>query len=648
MELDNSLILIMGGFIILTLASSQVGQLFARLKLPLISGFLLAGILVGPYVLGFIPESALDNLVFIDELSLAFIAFAAGSELYLKEMHSRLRSISWVTLCNAFFVPLLGSITVFYLSGLISFMSTMPVEARFAVSVLAGAILIARSPSSAIAIVNELRARGPFTQTVLGVTMISDVVVILVFAVNSEMANALLTDVQLNVGFLVLLLAELLLSALIGILVGKLLQFILSLTLNGRIKAILILLAGYFIFWFSGFLREYSHENWPVEILLEPLFICMVAGFLVTNFGRYRPEFLKILQELAPPIYVIFFTLTGASLALDTLADTWIIALILVGVRLIGIFIGSFTGGVIAKDPMLHNRVSWLTYVTQAGVGLGLAKEVAVEFPDWGSGFATMIIATVVVNQLIGPPLFKWAIQRVGEAHTRHESRLFDGIRDALIFGIDNQSIALAHQLMGHGWQVRIACLDPDILKDAGRTDLDIQPINQFTPQTLRELGAENADAIVTMLTDEENYQISDIAYEHFGTKTLVVRLNNRGYSDRFRQLGALIVDPATAMVGLLDHFVRSPSAASLLLGMDAGQDVVDIEIRNKDLHGLTLRELRLPLDTLILSVQRDGQTIISHGFTELHLGDRVTVVGSVESLDQVMLRFDTQNGLQT
>ncbi len=95
-------------------------------------------------------------------------------------------------------------------------------------------------------------------------------------------------------------------------------------------------------------------------------------------------------------------------------------------------------------------------------------------------------------------------------------------------------------------------------------------------------------------------------------------------------------------MVSLLDHFVRSPNAATLLLGMDKGQDTIDVEIKNRDLHGLRLRELRLPSDIIVLSVKRGGQIIISHGYTRLRLGDIITFVGAEKSLEDIMFKFDT------
>lgn len=640
MEIFLNILVFVVGFIVVALASSQIGDYFARIHLPLISGFLFVGVLTGPFVLKFIPAAALENLRFVDEVSLAFIAFAAGSELYLRELKSRAKSISWVTAGLVVATFTLGSTAVFLLADFVPFMRTMPIAGRAAVSLLVGAILVARSPSSAIAIVNELRAKGPFTQTVLGVTVIMDVIVILLFALNSEIADALLLNLGFSVGFILLLLVELTLSLAIGFALGKFITWILSLRMSGRLKAGVILSAGYGIFLLTGRLRMATHQALPFELLLEPLLICMVGGFIAANYGGYRAEFLKMLHDVGPPIYVAFFTLTGASLALDVLAETWLIALIIFGIRLVGVFAGSFSGGVLATDPMRYNRISWMAFVTQAGVGLGLAKEVAVEFPEWGNEFATMLIAVIMLSQIVGPPLFKWAVNHVGEAHTRAVTGPFDGVRDAIIFGLEGQSLALARQLQQHNWQVKIACLDNRPPAQTSEPGIAVYRGVPLTLAGLQQLEAEKAEVIVTMLDDEENYTVCSLAYEHFGTDTLVVRLNDRANLVRFHELGALIVEPSTAIVSLLDHLVRSPVGASLLLGLEEGQDVMDIEVCDESLDGVALRDLRLPLDTLVLSVCRDGHVLVSHGYTRLKIGDRVTLLGSPQSLEKVLLDF--------
>jgi Trk K+ transport system NAD-binding subunit len=119
------------------------------------------------------------------------------------------------------------------------------------------------------------------------------------------------------------------------------------------------------------------------------------------------------------------------------------------------------------------------------------------------------------------------------------------------------------------------------------------------------------------------------------------VRLNDRKNMKKFHDLGALIVEPSTAMVSLLDHFVRSPIATSLLLGMEEHQDTADITVGNPDLHGMALRNLHLPSDILILATRRRGHNIISTGYTRLRKGDVLTIVGSIESIEKVRLRFE-------
>ena len=633
-------LLICLAFVLIALSSKQIGRYFALAQLPLISGFLLTGVLAGPFVLNFISAEAVRKLHFIDQLSLAFIAFAAGSELYIEELKKRYISISWVTLCIVAGTFPLGCAAVYLLADYIPFMQEMPPLGRLAVALLAGAILIARSPSSAIAVVNELRARGPFTRTVLGVTMASDVVVIVLFAISSSVADALLTGLGFSPALLIVLCIELTFSLLLSYGLAQLLQFVLSLRIERLVKTGLILLSGYGVFILSAQIRTITHAKLPYEILLEPLLICMVGSFIATNYSDYRAEFRKILHETGPAVYVVFFTLTGASLALDILSFMLPIALCLVVVRLAGIFIGSFSGGMLAGDPLQHNRISWMTYITQAGVGLGLAKQVASEFPEWGTAFAALMIATIIVNQLIGPVLCKWAIYLAGEAHPKDIKDL-ETLQKAIIFGLERQSIALARKLSSNGWQVKIAVLSDIFLKESDLADIKISRIGELNKEVFQQLGVEKVHTIVALLSDEDNYRICKVSNEHFSTKNLIVRLQDRANFDRFHEMFATVVETSSAFVSLLDQFVRAPFTTSLLLGMEENQEIKDIYVHNPDLHGLPLRDLALPLDTLVLSIKRNNHMLISHGYTQLETGDLVTVVGSPKSLKEVVFKFD-------
>ena len=628
-------------FAIIAIASKQIGQNLVKTGIPLISGFLLTGIISGPYILNLISVEAALNLRFVDEISLGFIAFAAGGELYIKELKTRLKTIAWVTTGLVVCTFSLTGLTFFFLSGFIPFMQTMPVSVKIVVSILAGAIMVARSPSSAIAIVNELRAKGLFTQTVLGVTIIMDVVVIILFAVNSSIADVLLSGLKFNFGFILFLMLEIGASFIIGFFVGKIILLILLLPIQKALKTGLILLMGYLVFVFSSEIRKFTHDTLFIEVLLEPLLICMVAGFLVSNTSRYRKEFLKILFDIGPPIYIAFFTLTGASLSLDIVLQTWPIAMALFFTRAIAIFIGSFIGGTLAKNPMKDNTISWMAYITQAGVSLGLAKEVVVEFPEWGNPFAAIIISVVVLNQIIGPLLFKYAIKVMREDHPKAVKETeFKGVRNVVIFGSDGQAFALAMSLISQGWSVKIAVTHMNNNHDKN-LDIKIYQLSELSLSELKKIKCHHAEAIVAMLSDEENIKICEISYEYFGTQTIIARLNDRSNFAYFQALDVLIVDPSTAIVSLLDHFVQSPAAASLLMGLDKDRSIVDLSIKNPNLFGLALRDLRLPFDTIIMSVRRRGVLFIPHGFTRLEAGDLVTVVGSLNSLKEITLRFD-------
>jgi len=612
---------------------------FQKVGLPLITGMLLIGIIAGPFVLHMFPKGAHQNLDFINDIALAFIAFAAGSELYLKEIRNRIRQIAWITFGQLVVTFLLSASIVYFISNQIPFMSGLPQNTKLAISILMGVIFVARSPSSAIAIINEMRAKGPFTHTALGVTVIKDVLVIILFTITFAIGKSLVNGAEMGFGFVILLLIELVISFALGFVLSKLITFLLSKPINKKVKSLLLLVVGYLIYVLAHYVKIHSHSIIGVSFLIEPLIICIIAGFLVSNFSNYRFEFSSIIEDVGPFVYLAFFTLTGLSLSFDVLLSVWEIAVLLFFVRLISIVLGALIGGVIAGDSMKFNLLGWMPYITQAGVGLGLATIVAAEFQLWGEEFLTLVIAVIIISQIVGPPLFKWAIKLVNEDHTKADSKDGDDVRDAIVFGFENQSIALATQLKNQSWNVKIAT---QLSEEKTRTieDVEIAHIAGLTKESFYTIECEKANTIVCLLSDEENYKICEIAYEYLGTKNVVVRLHDRNWIEKFHQLGVKIVEPNTAMVSLLDHFVRSPQATSLLLGMEENQDTIDVEITDDNIHGMALRNLRFPSDVTILSVHRKESALVCHGFTRLRKGDIVTVVGTLESLEKVSLKL--------
>jgi Trk K+ transport system NAD-binding subunit/Kef-type K+ transport system membrane component KefB len=637
--LISQTIIFLAAFLLIAIAANRVSFEFQKVGLPLITGMLLIGIIAGPFVLQMFPKGAHKNLDFINDIALAFIAFAAGSELYLKEIRSRIRQIAWITFGQLVVTFLLSASIVYFISNQITFMSVLPQKTKLAISILMGVIFVARSPSSAIAIINEMRAKGPFTHTALGVTVIKDVLVIILFTITFAIGKSLVNGTEMGFGFVLLLLIELVISFMLGFVLSKIISFLLSISINKKVKSILLLIIGYLIYVLAHYVEIHSHSIIGVSLLIEPLIICIIAGFLVSNFSNYRFEFSSIIEEVGPFVYLAFFTLTGLSLSFDVLLSVWEIAVLLFFVRLISIVVGSLIGGVIAGDSMKFNLLGWMPYITQAGVGLGLATIVAAEFQIWGEEFLTLVIAVIIISQIVGPPLFKWSIKLVDEDHTKADSKDGDDVRDVIIFGFENQSISLATQLKNQSWKVKIATQRS---KETIRKieDVEIAHITRLTKESFHTIECEKANTIVCLLSDEENYKICEIAYEYLGTKNIVVRLHDRNWLERFHKLGAKIVEPNTAMVSLLDHFVRSPQATSLLLGMEENQDTIDVEITDDNIHGMALRNLRFPSDVTILSIHRKESALVCHGFTRLRKGDVVTVVGTIESLEKVSLKL--------
>ncbi|MCA9966643.1 MAG: NAD-binding protein [Anaerolineales bacterium] len=633
-------LLLLAIFSFLTLGSKQLGQSLSRYRLPLISGYLIAGVIVGPFIFNLVTAKEVAQLRFIDDISLAVIAFSGGNELFLKDVRGRLAGIMLISLGRAIGIGVAVFYGLLFLANNIPFMQVLPANERLAVAVAAIAIIASLSPSSTIALISELRAKGPMTKTAVGVTVVTEVLVIVGFAVSVSIANLLRANTGFDLSTLLLLGEELAASLLLGYLSGLLLGFILRLRLFSWLKIGLILALGYSIFAFVEVERVWSGVYLHHELHLESLLICLVASFWVTNFTVYRIELMHLLEEASPYVFLAFFTLTGASLALDTLTAVWLVAVIMVIIRLVGLTAGSFLGGLLAREPLRRNSVSWMIYITQAGVGLGLAKNLESLFPEWGVELASMLIGVIVLNQFIGPPLFKLAMERLGETHTKAKPEVFDGTRDVMIMGIEDQSLALAQSLVSHNWHVKVVGMEESERIDALEEEVPyVHTIDVLIPRALRRLGLNKVDVLLCMFNDDElNYRTCEIAYEHFGTPQIIVRLNTFTPDNiqRFKDLGVRIINPQTAMLNLLNQFVRSPATTSLLLGEEANQQIEDVIISNREMAGVPLRDLRLPTDVLVLSIRRSGHLLVTHGYSQLERNDIVSVMGSPEGLAKV------------
>ena len=405
-------------FLIVTIAASRLGVLFVPLGLPLITGYLFIGALAGPYVLGVVKLDDLPRLDFVTQFALAFVAFSAGAELYLPELRSCFKVILYETSTIALVSFVSCTALMVGVSHMLPWLAVLDGPCQWSVSSIAASIMVARSPASAIAVAKELRAKGVFTSTLLGITVFCDVYVLILFTLATTVAEAECNSNEAE-GFSFMsfgaMIGALLLCGVVGWIVGK---FLIVLMVAKKLPTrYLILPLGLGIFMACHALTDWTHDHLDFVVNIEPLLLCIVAGYVCTNQSAHRHRFILVLQQCGPYIFLPFFTLTGASLNLSVMAQSAAFALLMAAFRALTIFIGSYIGGTIAGQEKKHNLFMWMTLLTQAGVSLGLASEVGVSntFEPWGRSFQTTIIAIVLVNQILGPVLFRIAVRRVGE-----------------------------------------------------------------------------------------------------------------------------------------------------------------------------------------------------------------------------------------
>ncbi|MEN8221725.1 MAG: cation:proton antiporter [Acidobacteriota bacterium] len=406
------------GFMLLS--SFVVGFFFEKGGLPRITGYIISGLVFGPFLIKFYSSESVEELLFLNSLALAFIAFNAGSELRIKDIAHEIKPIISLTLGVTIVVFTGVTTTILLISDLIPFMRPYPVTARIAIASIFGIISVARSPSSAIAIINETRAKGTYTNTILSITVIMDVLIIILFAiVISVSALVMKPGSSFDISFILFLVLEIAIALILGFFLGKFIIFLIN-----KVKvefSVVIIALGFFVMKFTHFAGSFISRNYEMNLNIEPLLICMAAGFTVQNFSGYGDIFLKRMDKISIPVYVAFFTITGASINLNILKTGWILGLVVFSSRILMIYIGSYLSTRAANAEKKIKDNSWLGFITQAGISLGLLSEVLRRFPEMGVHIQAILIAAITLNQIIGPVGFKYGLHRAGETLLKRE-----------------------------------------------------------------------------------------------------------------------------------------------------------------------------------------------------------------------------------
>jgi len=352
-------------FGILLLTADTFGALAHDLGLPRLVGYLVAGLALGPTVTGIVPAGVLEDLGMMKRLAVGLIGLLAGAELRMADLRQRHRAILWIValqgatvLLAVWGAALLGRQWIPFLDGL------APVPLLF-VSLLFAATLTVNSPMVTLAILTETKAGGPLARTTLGVVLVADVAVILLFTAAFSLAQASLGGSAAGASdILVHLLREVLGAMLGGILVGGVLSLYLRF-----VKRELVVFAVVVVFATAA-----AAQALGFELLLSLL----VAGFFVENVAPVRAEpLVETLHRMAVPVFVIFFAMAGAELHLETFAALWPLVVAVALVRMAAVMVGSRAGARQGGAEPVVVRQVWTGLVSQAGVALGLATIVA-------------------------------------------------------------------------------------------------------------------------------------------------------------------------------------------------------------------------------------------------------------------------------
>jgi Kef-type K+ transport system membrane component KefB len=389
------------GYLLLT--AFFLGAIFKQLRLPKLTGYLAAGIAAGHSGLDLIPHAALDDLQIFTGVAVALIALTAGTELEFRSMRPLMKSIFWVTLIAVVGGALALSLAVLALSGLLPFMGDLTFVQTAAVALVLGVVMAAQSPAVVVALRTEMAADGPICRTVLGVVVIADLVVIVMFAGSSTLANAVVGGEGGGIGGTILhLLWELGGSIVVGLFVGVLIGLYLGRVRDG---------APLFVVMVAFVVAEVG-----ARIGLDPLLVALAAGVLIRNATGQGDALHHAIEGSSLPVYLVFFAVAGATIHMDVLAVVGLPAVALVLLRG-GVFIaGSRVAGRIAGAPDPVRRWVGFGLLPQAGLALALSMLFAKTFPTFGAEASALTLGIVALNEMVAPVIYRFALVRSGEA----------------------------------------------------------------------------------------------------------------------------------------------------------------------------------------------------------------------------------------
>jgi len=375
-----------------------LGFIGARLlkyaRLPSVTAFLIVGILIGPHLLNIVTEEIFAASDFFSNLVLGVIAFSLGESFRIEEIKKGMKHVLWISLVAAL-------VTWFIVSAAIILYLIM-IKYPIYPAIVLGAAASATAPAATVLVIREYRAGGLFTETLLKVVAIDDAWCLMLAALAIAFANAMRADVfQISIVFAGI--GEIFGALILGASFGYLFSF-----LNRFVKT-----SEEFIVYIFGLLL--LNVGFSITIHVSVLLSSMMMGVMVINLARENYKFFDVLRTVDAPLYLVFFILAGAHLDFNILYKMGIVGVIYIIFRVIGKVYGAKLGAHMSNAPKPIADWIGLSLTPQAGVALGIGLVAKTTFPDFGDYIFTIIAATTVIFELVGPLLTKYSLIRVGE-----------------------------------------------------------------------------------------------------------------------------------------------------------------------------------------------------------------------------------------
>jgi Kef-type K+ transport system membrane component KefB len=381
------------------------GRLARRVKLPEVTGYIIAGILIGPSCLHLIPEPFLEKeLDWVVDIALGIIAFSIGGSLSIRRIGKLSKSILLITLIQGFAAFAFVTCAILAFSSYV--LKIVDMEGSILpFALVMGAIATATAPAATLAVINELRAKGSLTTTVLAVVALDDALAIIIFGISNAIASSSVGTTT-NLNSIMTPFIEVIGSLILGVGFGFLLRLI---SRYLRVASGFLMVSLGVICVVSGI---------AIFFKLSLLLANMGMGFIIANSLKRDERFISVLDNFTPPLYAIFFALSGTYLRVATLIKVGFLGLVFIISRMIGKIVGASIGGIISHASNPVKKYLGFTLLPQAGVAIGLVL-IAHANPGlkaFGDMLINIVLASVALNELIGPPLAALAIRRSGEA----------------------------------------------------------------------------------------------------------------------------------------------------------------------------------------------------------------------------------------